>query len=308
MSVVVATCTLSRWENLLQALDSLKCQAAPPSEVIVVVDHNSELFGRARSQLVGARVVENSGQSGLAGARNTGFMAASAEIVAFIDDDAEALPDWLERLLPAYLDERVIGVGGAIEPLWPVRPEWFPPEFDWVIGCSYVGLPTRAAPVRNLIGCNMSFRRQVLVKSGGFRYDIGRRASRDLPLGCEETELCIRIRHAWPRHELIYEPLARVRHQIPVERRSLRYLAQRCYAEGVSKAQVAVSVGSRDGLSAERSYVLRTLPVGIIHGLSDTVRRRSLAGLRRSASIVLGVILATAGYCQGRLMWRGQGV
>ena len=42
------------------------------------------------------------------------------------------------------------------------RPRWFPPEFDWVVGCSYTGLPETVAPVRNLIGAAMSFRRQHL--------------------------------------------------------------------------------------------------------------------------------------------------
>lgn len=301
VSVVVATYSEGRWNHLVRALHSLQHQTFAPSEIILVVDHNPELFGRALAQLGDALVVENSYHRGLAGARNSGIAAANSEIVAFMDDDAEALPDWLDKLLPAYLDQRIIGVGGAIEPVWPRRPEWFPPEFDWVIGCSYRGMPNCAAPVRNLIGCNMSFRREVLIASGGFKNGIGRIEALALPLGCEETELCIRIRHGWPGHELIYEPLAIVRHSIPVERRRWRYLARRCYAEGLSKAQVAVSVGSRDGLSSERSYMLRTLPAGVFRGLSDVTLRRSPGGLQRSVSIVSGVLLAAAGYCRGRL-------
>src|SRR5205085_69247 len=78
-------------------------------------------------------------------------------------------------LLPAYANLEVIGVGGTVEPLWlHGRPPWFPPEFDWVVGCTYCGMPEVAGPVRNLIGCNMSFRREVFEGVGGFRSGIGR--------------------------------------------------------------------------------------------------------------------------------------
>jgi glycosyltransferase involved in cell wall biosynthesis len=303
-SVVIATHLESRWDQLRSALLSLQHQSSLPSEIVVVVDNNPKLLSRAAANLGEALVVENTEGPGLAGARNTGCAASSSEVVAFIDDDAEALPDWLERLLPPYLDHCVLGVGGAIEPLWPMRPRWFPPEFDWVVGCSYRGLPTRAASVRNLIGCNMSFRRLELIESGGFKSGIGRTDAFPLPLGCEETELCIRMRRGLPGRELIYEPQAIVRHRVPIERRRWRYLAGRCYAEGLSKAQVAFTVGRRDGLSSERTYVLRTLPAAVARSLSDFVLRRSPGGLRRSACIVSGLLLTAAGYGYGRIAGR----
>ena len=48
-----------------------------------------------------------------------------------------------------------------------------------------------------------------------------------------------------------------------------RYFARRCYAEGLSKAEVTRVVGGSDGLASERRYVWSTLPGGI---------RRELAG------------------------------
>ena len=44
------------------------------------------------------------------------------------------------------------------------------------------------------MGCNMSFRREVFERIGGFAEEIGRIGKN--PLGCEETELCIRARQA----------------------------------------------------------------------------------------------------------------
>src|SRR5439155_542168 len=79
-------------------------------------------------------------------ARTTGIDRADrGDVIAFLDDDAVAEPDWLETMLRAYGDGSVMAVGGRIEPLWAAgRPGWFPPEFDWVVGCTYVGLPEHA--------------------------------------------------------------------------------------------------------------------------------------------------------------------
>jgi glycosyltransferase involved in cell wall biosynthesis len=192
-SVVVCAYTEKRWDDLVAAVRSALDQTRPPLEVILVSDHNPGLLERVRRELPEAAAVANDGTRGLSGARNTGVRMARGDVIAFLDDDALAAPDWLERLLQPYGDSRVVGVGGLIEPLWPgARPPVLPAEFDWVVGCSYEGLPTDTAPVRNLIGANMSLRRDVFGMVGGFRTDVGRVGTR--PLGCEETELCIRIR------------------------------------------------------------------------------------------------------------------
>ena len=70
-----------------------------------------------------------------------------------------------------------MSVGGFIQPSWQgneVRPSWFPEELDWVIGCSYKGAPEVRSLVRNAIGCNMSFRKTVFEKVGGFNTNLGR--------------------------------------------------------------------------------------------------------------------------------------
>jgi glucosyl-dolichyl phosphate glucuronosyltransferase len=78
----------------------------------------------------------------------------------------------------------------------------------------------------------------------------------------------------------------------------LAYFLARCYAEGLSKAMVTRSVGMRDGLSAERSYSLKTLPAGVARGVAAAVRG-SPAELGRSAAIVAGLGAAGTGYCTG---------
>ncbi|MBI5566629.1 MAG: glycosyltransferase family 2 protein [Chloroflexi bacterium] len=299
ISVIICAYTEDRWSELAAAVESVRQQTLPAHEIIVVIDHNPPLLARARNQLNEVVVIENRQPRGLSGARNSGGAIASGDIIAFMDEDATAAPDWLAQLIGPYADPDVLGVGGAIEPKWlNGRPNWFPAEFDWVVGCTYRGLPETLRRVRNLIGCNMSLRREVFQQIGGFRSGIGRVGTR--PVGCEETELCIRLNQQQPHSVLLYEPRSRVCHRVPKSRSSWRYFSTRCYAEGLSKALVARFVGANDGLSSERTYAFQTLPRGVARGIFDVIQRGDWSGFARAAAITIGLLLTTAGYAMGR--------
>ncbi len=295
ISVVICTYTEKRWDTLVAAITSVQQQSMLPHEIIVVSDNNPALAARMREQFTAITVAENNGQRGISAARNVGVAVASGDIVAFIDDDAIANNDWLLQMARCYKDARVIGVGGNVLPKWTgERPRWLPEEFDWVVGCSYRGLPQKASPVRNFIGCNMSFRREVFSAVEGFDDELGRVAAH--PVGCEETDLCIRVGQHWPDRILLYEPQAVVRQVVPGSRESWSYFLSRCYFEGRSKAHLARLVGSRAGLSSERSYTLRTLPSGVLHGLYDTIAHRNWYGMARASAILVGLMSTTMGY------------
>jgi len=296
-SVVICAYTQNRWSELCAAVRGVQQQSVPVRDLVVVIDHNAELFKRAQDEFPVVNVVANAQMRGLSGARNTGIAKAQGEIIAFVDEDAEPAPDWLARLLVHYDDPSVLGVGGAIEPQWQeCRPGWFPEEFLWVVGCTYRGMPVRATQVRNMIGCNMSFRRSVFQAVGGFRNDMGRIGT--LPVGCEETELCIRVSQKFPRHVLMYEPRARVAHRVPSVRSRWDYFYARCFGEGISKAQVADLVGNR-ALSTETIYTTRTLPAGVVRNLGE-VMRGDLEGFLRAGAIVAGLGITSAGYVRGK--------
>jgi glucosyl-dolichyl phosphate glucuronosyltransferase len=298
VSVVICAYCQDRWDELTAAIASVQMQSLPPREIVVVVDHNRELFERVRSQVPCVVAVESMEPRGLSGARNSGVAATRSEVIAFLDDDAVAPPDWLEQLAAGYEDPRVLGVGGPVEPLWQEgRPRWFPEEFDWVVGCTFRGMPQTSASVRALIGCNMSFQRQIFDAIGGFRSCMGRVGTH--PLAGEETEFCIRACHRWPEGKWLYQPRAKVSHRVPVGRTSYQYFRSRCYSEGLSKALLSEFVGTRDGLAAERAYTFRSLPQGIVRGLADAIRLADPAGLSRAGAILTGLTITTAGYLDG---------
>ncbi len=307
VSVVICVYTEERWEDLTAAIRSVQQQSLAPLEVVVVVDHNSALLRRIQAEVPGVVTVENGEKQGLAGARNSGIAAARGDLIAFLDDDAVAEPDWLARLAAHCADPKVLGAGGWVEPRWiGPRPTWFPEEFHWVVGCSYVGLPETTAQVRNPFGGCSCIRREVFETVGGFRNEVGRVGAR--LLGCEETELSIRARQHWPDRVFIYDPQARIHHKVPAQRVRLEYFRARCYGEGISKARVSELVGAGDGLSAERSYTAQVLPRGVARGLRDWASRRDSAGLARAGAIVAGLAFTAAGYTVGLVSRRLEGV
>lgn len=300
-SVIVCAYTEKRWDDLLSAVASLRAQTRPVDEIILAIDHNPALFERAKAQFPELSVVENTEIRGLSGARNSGIAVAHGDFIAFMDEDAVADPNWLALLEQGFSSQNVLGVGGAILPWWLTgQPAWFPEEFNWVVGCTYRGMPEVTSPVRNLIGCNMAFRSEIFQKAGGFRSDIGRVGT--FPAGCEETELCIRTRQVEPEGLFLYEPRARVLHRVPAVRTKFKYFSERCYAEGLSKALVSQLVGAQDGLSNERTYTFSTLPRGFFRGLGDALLHFEFSGLGRAAAILSGLGITTVGYLIGRLM------
>ncbi|MEV8226380.1 glycosyltransferase family 2 protein [Streptomyces sp. NPDC079167] len=309
-SVVVCVYTEERWEDILEAVASVRAQSLPAREILLVVDHNPALLRRLTGEYGDrheVRVLANAGPRGLSAGRNTGIAAARGAIVAFLDDDAVAGPDWLRHLDKGYDDPRVMAVGGRTLPSWASgrRPLWFPEEFDWVVGCTYLGLPPGRVRVRNVLGGNASFRRTAFDAAGGFATGIGRDGDKR-PLGGEETELCIRLARALPHAVLIVDDRAVIRHKVPRARESFGYFRTRTYAEGLSKALVARSVGADKGLESERRYTTRVLPAGVLRGARDFLLGRP-GGAGRAGAVVAGVLTAAAGYAVGSVRVRRDG-
>lgn len=315
-TVVICVYTEKRWDDIVAAVRSVAAQDVAAAETLVIVDHNPALLSRAQQEFgpQGVRVLPNAHKQGLSGARNTAIAEAVGDVVVFLDDDAEARPGWLAALLAPYSDPTVKAVGGVAHPRWPVnRPRVLPGaapydpnatgELDWIVGCTYTGQPQRQAEVRNLMGCNMSFRREVFERVGGFAEDIGRIGKN--PLGCEETELCIRARQAYQRAgekiRIVFEPAAVVDHRVSPDRVEWAYLRRRSWAEGLSKAAVSKLVGSDDALSTERSYVAKVLPTAVLRELKE-------GRVSSAAAVVTALACTTAGYVRGKLPGATSGV
>ncbi len=178
-------------------------------------------------------------------------------------------------------------------------------------------MPAENTTVRNVIGANMSVRRHTLMAVGGFRESFGcnhdtteKGVAFVVPkwlqhhAGDEETEFCIRATRQWPDAVWLYTPSAIIQHRVPVQRTRWTYFLWRCYDEGLGKSTIVRLHGIRAGLSSERSYTFKTLPLGVMRSLTDVLFHHDLTGLARAGAIVVGLTLTIAGYLLGSIFLR----
>jgi glucosyl-dolichyl phosphate glucuronosyltransferase len=295
--VVICTYTLARWELLARSVESVLAQQVAPRQLIIVVDHNDELLARCRQEWGASRtgspgeivVIANQFAGRLGSARNTALLHARADIVAFLDDDAEAEPNWLERLLAVYTTHPgAVAVGGAPRPNYGApRPSWFPPDFDWVFGCHYTSLPDRLAPVRHLIGANMSVRRDDMLAVGGFHADDH-----------DDMDLSHRLAREHGPAAVLYEPLAEVRHYVDPERLTWSYFWRRCFFVNRSKVGAFADMDDAGNIRAELRFAVGAL-IALVPALLAAVKGHPERLLQALVGVV-GLAVAACGYLAGR--------
>ena len=294
VSVVVPCFTEQRWDEIVRAVRSVLDQTHPV-EVVVVVDHNDLLLERLRRALGGqARVVANRYAQGASGGRNTGAQLATGDLVVFMDDDEVAEPDWVQQLVRASAAApQAVGLGGAVEARWPGgTPRWFPAEFSWTVGGTEPR--TEDTDVRNVWGGNMAVRREAFLAVGGFAAGFGKVGHASQP---EDTELCLRMNAlAGPGARWRFVPDAVISHEVPPERRTLRFFLRRSWAEGSGKRVMAdLSDSGNELLAEEQAFVRSVLTRGVARNLR-AVLRGDVWGLARAATILLGIGSAGLGY------------
>src|SRR5579875_1419610 len=232
-----------------RCLRALAAQSIRPRMEIMVIDDGSTDDTAAVARAHGVAVLQHPRNLGIAAARNTGLNAATADIVAFLDDDCEPEPDWARHLLAGYTDDTVAGVSGPIvprtppgylsgfltrnNPLVPLELELaesysLPYRFLLYLRRQWSGQPgTGHRDVYSFAGANMSFRRKVLFEAGQF--------DERFRFGAEELDLCMRIGQALPDTRLAFVPGARVVHHFKPQ---LRDTLRRSRSYGVGSARL----------------------------------------------------------------------
>jgi O-antigen biosynthesis protein len=160
----VVVCSYNGAATLDECLGSLVKLDYPDYEVILVDDGSTDHTRSILKKYPTVRCIHQSNQ-GLSVARNVGAQAAVGEVVVYTDSDCVADTDWLRYLLTALVDNNLDAVGGPNVP---------PPSDCWTAHCvahspggpSHVMSDDRTA--EHIPGCNMAFRRDKLLATGGF--------------------------------------------------------------------------------------------------------------------------------------------
>jgi O-antigen biosynthesis protein len=196
--ISVVVCTHNGNGTLKPCMEGLAQLRYPNLEVIFVDDGSTDASAVLHARDYGFTLIQTENR-GLSSARNTGWQAASGEIVAYLDDDAWPDPDWLTYMAAAFEGGGYGGVGGPN----------IPPPSDGPIAQCVAHAP--GGPIHVLLtdveaehipGCNMAFRRDALDRVGGF--DPQFRVAGD------DVDLCWRMQEAGYR--LGFSPAAMVWH------------------------------------------------------------------------------------------------
>jgi cellulose synthase/poly-beta-1,6-N-acetylglucosamine synthase-like glycosyltransferase len=295
-SIIISTYSLERLQDLKGSISSLAKQNLDDVEVLLIPENDAALVNGLKKEFKDKPVkVLVSDKKGLTSARNMGIEKSTGDIVIFLDDDAVPGETWLEELLEPFKDKTVLAVGGGVVPKWEKkRPKWFPEELNWLVGCYYKGHPTKPAFVRNVIGANMAFRREIFSKTGMFSTNIG--AIGKKRIAGDDSEFGMRIREWYGHNRILYVPSAPVMHTVPRARESLGYTFKRAYVEGASKAVIAkMSRKKSKRLDTEQDHLKYLLAKGI----PSKIKEFKIGEFVALASCTLLVLI---GYARGKLI------
>lgn len=305
LSVIVTCFSLERFKDVADLLLSLRNQTHRMLQVIVVVERSQELADMLlryveELRMKNVQIVFNSFSEGLSASRNLGISKASGDIVAFLDDDVVAEPDWAAEIVRTFDDGSVIGVTGACNPLFvDTSLNWLPTELYWMIGCTTFSGLSQIVDVRNAWGMNMAFARLAFDIGCRFPESFGLRSASnekhsERPSEDVEFSIAVKLRTS---KRLVFNPTAVVKHKVYGARRNTRYFITRAFLMGRQRRVIRalherrlaeeLNYSASDPLQPERELLRKIfthlVPRTLRHMLSDPI----LSWFEFSATVVV---------------------
>jgi glycosyltransferase involved in cell wall biosynthesis len=268
MKITAILCTYNRSQSLAKALESVARSEVPDSIhwEVLVVDNNSRDETRSVVEEFCRRDPSRfrylfEPKQGKSYALNSGCQAASADVLAFMDDDVEVDPHWLYNLTAPVLRGEWAGSGGCIYP-----ERGFVPR-RWMDVTGRYGLAPLAMfdlggepgeLKESPFGTNMAFRKEMFAKHGGFRTDLGPQPGSEIRN--EDSEFGSRLLAAGER--LWYQPSAIVYHVVPEDRTKREYFQAWWFGKGRGDIrEMGVTKKAEWCVAGVPLYLLRRLAV-----------------------------------------------
>lgn len=204
--VTVVVATLNRAQFACDVVNEILRQDYPEYEIIVVDQSESEslelreIERRASGRLKVIRLQE----ANLPKARNVGLLASAGEFICYLDDDVRVPSSFLSGIVGGFCDERTVGVTSlTLQGEEDTVERALERTISQHEGEAGIG---RGAPGRVtwMPGCNMTFRRSVILGVGGFDGNFSGGGV------CEDVDACIRVRA--PQQDLLCIPTVVMQH------------------------------------------------------------------------------------------------
>ena len=285
-SVIIVT--LNRPDCIRRCLDCLFDQSPRPEQIIVVDASPDDRTRQVVDEFPNVVYLRNdSGYGRMTASRNIGLKVATGEIIAFLDDDAFARPGWLENLLATYSDDTIGAVGGralnnqpgeevvGVNEIGQLKP-------NGLLTGYFAADPGRIMEVDHIIGCNMSYRRDVLAALGGLREDYTGTEVR------EETDICLRVKALGYR--ILFNPAACVNHLGAPQAKGQRFDTR--YAYYAQRNHFVLLIRN---FGPGNAIVWCYLGTSFVAALSDFARRIAAAFVRLVANVCGTAVGITTG-------------
>jgi glycosyltransferase involved in cell wall biosynthesis len=245
VGISVVVCTRTRPEMIADCVASVLRSEHPAFELVIVDNTDDASIVRQPPASERVRVVRQE-RRGLSRSRNTGIRNTRHDVLAFIDDDVIACPEWLPAVARAFEDDAVDAVTGLVVPA-ELETE-AQREFEWYGGMGkgdvrrlFRGSALSAAESMRTqavgVGANMIFRRRVFERVGTFDEALG---AGTVTLGSEDLDFFHRVLRAGLT--VSYDPAAVVSHR---HRRTVAELRRQIFANGCAYGVYLMKIWSR---------------------------------------------------------------
>jgi glycosyltransferase involved in cell wall biosynthesis len=267
ISVIIPT--INRSAHLQNTLSSLASQQFDDEFEVLVIDNGSsdntkDVVEEFQDRFTHLKYFFEA-KPGLHEARHRGLRESNFDILAFIDDDIEAFPEWLDGIRESFRDEKVGLAGGNNLPLYEQDP---PPWVQSLWTSNNDGLfmthfsllnfgeETKEVHPHFVFGCNFVIRKNLLIKMGGFHPD-GMPPKLLKYRGDGEAYVAEQVQALG--YKTLFNPRISIHHAVPASRMTIDYLKKRAYAEGITRSYIDIRYKRQTpaGLLSKLRKVLR---------------------------------------------------
>ncbi|MEM3148848.1 MAG: glycosyltransferase, partial [Candidatus Jordarchaeales archaeon] len=242
LSVIVPT--YNSYDSISECINSLLTQKTSREYEVIIVDDGSEddflkILEKLTENNEKIKLIKKR-HEGPSKARNIGILYAKGDIVVFTDSDCKADPYWLEEIAKTYeMHPEVAGVGGphlskngktSVEQavaFFFASPLSGNFSFPYLKAINVKEKKEDVLIVSHLPSCNSSYKKDLLVKIGGFREGLW---------PGEDVELDYRLKKSFENVTLLFNPKAVVWHNRPKTVKSfLKMIWRYAYVKPVLK-------------------------------------------------------------------------
>ncbi len=274
LSIIIAT--HARPGSLARLLLSLKPQLDPEKHELFVAENGTQAPVQIDNPGIALSHLHDP-NPGKCRSQNRALAMAAGEIIAFLDDDVIAAPDYVNAV-DRFFDDypQFAAMGGRILPAKDPYAVAGP-------AASYLDLPIvdegeAVVEVRGVTGANMAFRASALRAVGPFDERLGPGASGHE----EETELSQRVRRAGMK--IGYAPRALVWHEVDpgraVRTRFIRIARERGYCRTLHEQHSRGEVVIKIAVAAVRLMLARAIHAPTFRIAREERRLATAKGMR----------------------------